>query len=46
MERSDITTTLRAALYGRVSKLNNQNPAMQFLELREYCLRRKMGDRR
>ena len=38
-ETSD-PTTVRAAIYARVSTLNGQNPAVQTREIEEYCQRR------
>lgn len=35
-----LPTTIRVALYARVSTLNGQNPEMQLAELREYAQRR------
>src|SRR5215469_7334626 len=32
--------TIRAAIYGRVSTINGQDPTMQTRELRDYCERR------
>ena len=38
--REEDNTTMRAALYARVSTLNGQHPEMQLAELREHASRR------